>query len=144
MHQQQKQNQEEYQFVGIHFLASYVGCKKSHLVHIDGLRKAMENAVNASGATILNMVDHVFESKESDDLTGYTAAFVLSESHATIHTYPEVDSCFVDLFTCGTKCSHEKFDASLREYLEPKNTSFQVIKRDTNSNTLSVRNTGIS
>ena len=114
----------EYQFAGIHFLASYVGCGDKPLNNIEGLRAAMQNAVKASGATMLNNVDHVFDSN------GYTAAIILSESHASIHTYPEFNSCFVDLFTCGDKCSYERFDKVLREYLVPKTVNYQVVKRE--------------
>jgi S-adenosylmethionine decarboxylase proenzyme len=32
---------------------------------------------------------------------GYTYAFVLSESHFTIHTYPEYRSCYIDIFCCN-------------------------------------------
>lgn len=137
---QTKNTKEEYQFAGVHFCASYLGCQKRTLSNIDELKLAMERAVASSGATILAKVDHVFESP-NPDMVGYTCAFVLSESHATIHTYPEVDSCFVDLFTCGTRCSHERFDEVLRGYFQPSSMSFQVINRDTTTKTILVMNT---
>lgn len=116
-----------YQFVGVHFCASYSGCK-TKMTNLDELKIAMKRAVEASGATILGQIDHIF----SDDPTlhGYTAAFILSESHATIHTYPEHCSCFVDLFTCGDHCSYERFDKEMREYLQPSAVSYQVLHRD--------------
>lgn len=114
----------KYQFVGIHFVASYMDCDHASLTNLEKLKQAMTTAVQASGATILNMVDFVF------DPDGYTAAYVLSESHATIHTYPEFNSCFIDLFTCGNNCSHERFDKSLREYLIPERVNAKVISRD--------------
>ena len=57
---------------------------------------------------------------------GYSYSYLLSESHMTIHTYPEYNACFVDLFTCGQNCSAEKFDAALREYLQPKQINSQI------------------
>jgi S-adenosylmethionine/arginine decarboxylase-like enzyme len=59
-----------------------------------------------------------------------TMVFLLSESHASIHTYPEHGACFVDLFTCGNKCSGEKFDQALREYLKPAHVTARVLIRD--------------
>lgn len=119
--------EQKYQFVGVHFVASYMECDHASLTNLKELKEAMTKAVKASGATILNMVDYVFEPD------GYTSAYALSESHATIHTYPEFDSCFVDLFTCGNNCSHERFDQSLREYLHPVKVDAQVISRGGNT-----------
>jgi len=33
---------------------------------------------------------------------GYTIAYTLSESHLTIHTYPEYKSCYIDVFCCSS------------------------------------------
>jgi S-adenosylmethionine/arginine decarboxylase-like enzyme len=57
-----------YQFTGIHFLASYCGCDQTKLTDIRSLQSILDLAVNASGATILGRIDHVFEG----DLCGYT------------------------------------------------------------------------
>lgn len=78
--------------------------------------KVFAKAIQSSGATILKHDCVEFPGN------GITAYFVLSESHASIHTYPEHNSCFVDLFTCGHACSHENFDRMLKSYLKPKNT----------------------
>jgi S-adenosylmethionine decarboxylase proenzyme len=32
---------------------------------------------------------------------GYTIAFALAESHLTIYTYPEHQSCYIDIFCCN-------------------------------------------
>lgn len=118
-----------YQFVGVHFCASYVGCE-TKMTNLDELKIAMKQAVEASGATILGQIDHIFSNDNDPTSHGYTSAFILSESHATIHTYPEHGNCFVDLFTCGDHCSYERFDKVLREYLQPAAVSYQVLRRD--------------
>lgn len=125
-----------YEFSGTHFLANYTGCKPGTLTNIKELEKAMTEAVNRSGATILNKIDHVFVNEADESQPGYTSIYLLSESHATIHTYPEVQSCFIDIFTCGTKCSYSEFDKHLRSYLEPGAVSLEVIKRDNHLETL--------
>jgi S-adenosylmethionine decarboxylase proenzyme len=114
---------ETYQFKGTHFLASYSGCDESALTNIEELPQAMLKAVRDCGATILESAEYVFPPD------GLTMVILLSESHASIHTYPEHHACFVDLFTCGNKCSFEKFDASLRDYLKPKEVCAKVLSR---------------
>ena len=123
---------EEYKFSGIHFLASYIGCNKNAINSPEQIFKAINKAIIASGATILGHKDHVFLPG-----TGYTVSFVLSESHCALHSYPEKRSCFVDLFTCGDKCSFKAFNKKLKKYLKPKFVNMQVIKRDSENETLS-------
>jgi len=120
---------ETYEFTGIHFLASYSGCR-TNLSNVEQLKIELKRAVESSGATILGQIDHIFESQCFPPENGYTSVFVLSESHASIHTYPDKHACFVDLFTCGDKCSYVPFDSILKNYLQPSAVSYQVIKRD--------------
>lgn len=116
-------NEEEYQFKGVHFLVSYCDCDNEALTDLEGLKAAMSQAVLSSGATILDASSWVFPP------TGLTMVFLLSESHASIHTYPEHNSCFVDLFTCGENCSAKEFDAVMRAYLKPKTINERTLFR---------------
>lgn len=47
-----------------------------------------------SGFIILNFVDHVFEPH------GYTALWLLAESHYAIHTFPEENKFYWELSSC--------------------------------------------
>lgn len=85
---------------------------------------ALIGAIDASGATILSYHVEKFEGG------GVTASFLLSESHASIHTYPEHGGCFIDLFTCGDTCHWEPFDKILAAYLEPADKHTSVIERN--------------
>lgn len=126
----------EYEFIGVHYIASYNQCEEGKIGDIEKIREIMIDAVNASGATLLGKVDYVFKNPEENNSDGYTLVLLLSESHASIHTYPEKNSCFIDLFTCGTKCSYEHFDKVLKEYFNPTNVCCKVIKRDDKENNL--------
>lgn len=115
---------EEYAFEGRHFLASYCQCDPNALINISELEQVMHRAAEASGATILGSSAHYF----SPD--GLTLVILLSESHASIHTYPEHASCFVDLFTCGSRCCEKNFDQVLRQYLQPKEVDARLFIRN--------------
>ena len=104
-------------------LASYTGCNHEALIDLETLCAKMKEAVYATGATIINSCDYVFEPQ------GYALILLLSESHASIHTYPEYDACFIDIFTCGENCIPEHFDTMMQEYLKPAHVSSQIIHR---------------
>jgi S-adenosylmethionine decarboxylase len=116
--------EEVYDFHGTHFLASYSDCDEEALKDIDSLREAMLLAAEESGATVLKSEDYTFPPD------GFTMAILLSESHASIHTYPEHNACFVDLFTCGEHCSAKRFAAFLENYLKPKKIEKKLITRN--------------
>lgn len=118
------QAEEEHLFHGEHFLASYSACDHEAMTNLPALISAMQEAVRASGATILDSVEYVFSPGD-----GLTMVFLLSESHASIHTYPEYNACFIDLFTCGNNCKAEKFDEALKRYLQPQTVEKKILLR---------------
>lgn len=117
---------ECYDFKGQHFFASYNECDIDALTNINSLTEAMKHAIEKSNATILDSSSYTFPGN------GVTMVFLLSESHASIHTYPEHNSCFVDLFTCGNTCSYEEFHESLCSYLNPRHVNQKVLIRHEN------------
>ncbi len=54
------------------------------------------NAADCSGAHVLNV------SKKEFRPYGVTVLVLLSESHLSIHTYPEQNFAAIDCYTCGT------------------------------------------
>lgn len=117
------QSEQQHQFLGKHFIASYTECDPEALQNVQALIQAMHEGAARSGAKILSNSFYVFPGN------GLTMAILLSESHATIHTYPEHRACFVDLFTCGDHCHSEPFDQVLRAYLKPQGASSKVLIR---------------
>ena len=115
--------EEIHEFQGKHFLGSYLDCDSSAIGNVEEMIQAMDLAVGASGATILDKSSYTFPPN------GLTIVYLLSESHASIHTYPEFNACFVDLFTCGDHCSAEGFDRALRAYLQPKKVNARLFLR---------------
>lgn len=124
--EEEGQGEASYQFRGIHFLVSYCDCDPDALSDVEALAAVMNDAVEQCGATILAKSSWIFPPD------GLTMVLLLSESHASIHTYPEHGACFVDLFTCGERCSSEKFDAVMRAYLKPKVVNERTLIRSEN------------
>jgi len=67
-------------------------------------------ALKAASAEVLRFEPHCFHPQ------GLTAVAVLSESHASIHTWPEANYAMLDYFTCspGGKMQHDAFLAEWR------------------------------
>ena len=82
--------------MGDHFLLNLYGCDAEKLNNEKFLSEMLERAVVEGKMTLLNLITHKFEPH------GITAVALLSESHISIHTWPEDNSCAVDVYTCGT------------------------------------------
>jgi S-adenosylmethionine decarboxylase len=87
------------------------------------VRTALEQAVEASGATLLQLVSHKFQPQ------GVTAIALLSESHISFHSYPEFGYAAVDSFTCGEHTDPEAACHSLKYAFESKSGAIQLLTR---------------
>lgn len=77
----------------------------------DAVLSACERAIASSGMTVECSTVKRFEP------AGVTAVWILSESHFTVHTYPEHAYLSVDCYTCGTEGDPAAAIAALREIL---------------------------
>lgn len=81
--------------LGRHILVEFYNCDKEILNDHKLVEKYMKEAAIEAKATIVQSVFHLFNP------WGVSGAVVISESHLTIHTWPEYGYAAVDLFTCG-------------------------------------------
>jgi S-adenosylmethionine decarboxylase len=81
--------------LGRHVLAEIYGCDFEVLDDIRRVEEIMVGAALAAGAQIREVVFHKFSPQ------GISGVVVISESHLTIHTWPELGYAAVDVFTCG-------------------------------------------
>jgi len=81
--------------MGKHYLLNLYGCEFDYLNNETYLRELLEIAAEASGATVIQTISKKFEPH------GVTAVCLLSESHISIHSWPEKGEAAVDIFTCG-------------------------------------------
>jgi len=115
-------SRSEHPFTGEHLLLRFERCE-ADLDDMESIEAAMREAVLASGAEIRGVARARFEPR------GLSVVLILAESHASVHTYPDERSAFLDIFTCGTRCEPRRFDEVLRRRLLPAEVSVQSIQR---------------
>jgi ornithine decarboxylase len=110
-------------FAGRHVLAELHGVDPGVLDDVDFLREALERALKQAGATVCEVTSKRFAPQ------GVTVLALLAESHASVHTYPERGSAFVDVFTCGQRADPNQAVRLLSELLDASRTSVQTVHR---------------
>ncbi len=81
--------------VGRHVLAELGGIDPERLDDTALLRAALSDSLVGAGAQVRQIVTERFSPQ------GATVVAVLAESHASVHTWPELGGMHVDVFTCG-------------------------------------------
>ncbi|SEF76481.1 adenosylmethionine decarboxylase proenzyme [Caloramator fervidus] len=81
--------------LGRHIIAEIYGCDAEILNDREKIEKIMVDAALAAGAEVREVAFHKFSP------LGVSGVVVISESHLTIHTWPELGYAAVDVFTCG-------------------------------------------
>lgn len=117
-----KKDSSVFTFSGNHVLAEFYGVEESLLDNENYLCNILKDAVETCGASILDIVSHKFSPE------GVTALLLLSESHASIHTYPKQYAAFIDIFTCGD-CKPEIAVQEIQKALNPKSFKIKHITR---------------
>lgn len=82
--------------LGRHVIAEMWGIEPHVLCNVSLLEDIFVDACKASGATVLHSNFHGF-----GEGCGVTGVVILSESHASVHTWPEYGYAAVDVFMCG-------------------------------------------
>lgn len=119
---QKTESNAAFRFYGRHLLLNFTHCNID-LNDVARIRGDLVQAVAAVGATIISEMVHQFEPQ------GVSVILMLAESHASVHTYPEHGSCFLDIFTCGESLVVERFQESLVAAWQPAQVISQLIER---------------
>ncbi len=88
------QERDGKQFAGTHLIVDLWGARG--LDDAAAIERALRQAVEAAGATLLHIHLHRFTSRG-----GISGVALLAESHISIHTWPERDYAALDVFMCG-------------------------------------------
>ncbi|PGM86834.1 adenosylmethionine decarboxylase [Bacillus cereus] len=113
----------EYSTFGRHIIVDLWGVDFSLLNDIHFLEHHLVAAANSSGAHVLNV------SKKEFHPYGVTVLILLSESHLSIHTYPEKKFAAIDCYTCGTSVDPQKAIDSILSVLKPERMHIKKLIR---------------
>lgn len=81
--------------VGKHFLLNIYGCSFESLNDATSIENILKDAAILGKTTIINYIAHQFTPQ------GVTGLVLLSESHISIHTWPERGYACIDFFSCN-------------------------------------------
>ncbi len=90
-------------FAGTHLIIDLFGARR--LDDIRHIERTLKRCVDVAGATLLHMHLHHFTPNG-----GVSGVAVLSESHISIHSWPEADYAALDVFMCGEAKPHLAID----------------------------------
>ncbi|MBS7616215.1 adenosylmethionine decarboxylase [Candidatus Bathyarchaeota archaeon] len=110
--------------MGIHIIAEFLGVSPEKIAKAENLREILDRVVAKSNLHVVSSSFHQFEPY------GVSAVYLLSESHLSIHTWPEYSYVALDIFTCGEDGPAFKAFKLLVEELQPKTVKKKVIRRE--------------
>ena len=110
---------------GRHLILDLYGCSPEILDNYSELRGFLETALGLAKANILRIIGEKFEPQ------GVTLLALLSESHASIHTWPELGYAAIDLYTCGDTTETHKAAEFLKVKLKAETADERELRRST-------------
>jgi S-adenosylmethionine decarboxylase len=110
--------------MGIHIIAEFRGVDPRKISRVEDVQVVLDRVVAKSGLHAVSSSFHQFEPH------GVSAIYLLSESHLSVHTWPEYGYMALDIFTCGDDGPALKAFELLVEEFQPKSVEKRVIRRD--------------
>jgi len=106
-----------------HTLLDLYGCNPKRLKRAREVKALLCQAVRQGGGTIVKAVFHNFSPY------GVSGVVVITESHVTIHTWPEHQYAAVDIFSCSKKLDHGAIRRRLQKALSATRVSGRRLAR---------------
>lgn len=113
----------EYSTFGRHVAVDTWGVDFDLLNNAEWLQAQMVEAAEVCGATVLSVQSKQFEPQ------GATVLVLLSESHLSIHTYPEKGFAALDCYTCGETVDPQLAIEHMLSVLKPVTTHAKKLVR---------------
>lgn len=114
--------------IGKNLFGSYTISKKSArslaaLDKVDAMGYLVESISEAIGSTVIKTMSHKFSP------IGVTSIAIISESHISLHSFPEFQRLTVDIFCCNCDVDLAQADVCIRRILDIEESSYVVVER---------------
>jgi S-adenosylmethionine decarboxylase len=115
--------------IGTHILGDLRMCESNYLfsLNMEKVKKDALEIIAKNNFTVLGSYFHRFDNES------FTGIIALSESHVSMHTWPEIGVVNIDVYTCNyqndnTASTRKVFD-EIAEIFKPGQIDRQEIKR---------------
>jgi S-adenosylmethionine decarboxylase len=109
--------------LGEHYIYDLSNCNRETLHDSELSYSLFAQAVRASGLTVINEAFYKFSPH------GFTCFLLLSESHASLHAWPEYGYCAIDLFTCALDKDLTALIEELKDIFGAESASLRSLDR---------------
>jgi len=94
--------QKKHEPVGRHYIVEASGCNPKIIRSVEKVQDILVRAAEKAGAKVWAISFSKFPPN------GVSGVVVISESHISTHTWPELKYAALDIYTCGAKVDPEK------------------------------------
>jgi S-adenosylmethionine decarboxylase len=109
--------------LGRQLILEFYDCASDVLNDLKEVERIMVNAALKAGAEVREVAFHKFSPQ------GVSGVVIISESHLSIHTWPENGYAAIDVFTCGDRVDPWDAYDYLQEELQANNVSATEVRR---------------
>ena len=113
----------EHRPIGTHCILELEGCAPRKLNDLNLLVRVVREAAARGGAELLDINSHRFTPQ------GVTVLALLSESHMSVHTWPEHRYAAADVFTCGNQVQPMRACRYLVDALGASRGALTIVRR---------------
>lgn len=97
--------------IGHHYIVEASGCRPEIISRVEAVEQILVRAAEAAKVQVWSIAFHRFSP------TGVSGVLVISESHLSVHTWPELGYVALDIFTCGDQAEPERaVEYALKEF----------------------------
>ncbi|HIE05976.1 MAG TPA: adenosylmethionine decarboxylase [bacterium (Candidatus Stahlbacteria)] len=97
--------------LGHHYIVEASGCNPKIIGSVESVQQIMVKAAEAAKVHVWSISFHRFQPK------GVSGVVVISESHLSVHTWPELGYVALDIYTCGSNSNPEAaVEYALKEF----------------------------